>query len=45
MHLKLNPFLTKSLSAAIQAVPKGTETFQSFIIKKLDNLQKKISYH
>ena len=29
----------------VQGVPKGTDTFQSFIIRKLDNLRKKNSYH
>ena len=29
----------------IQGLPKGTDTFQSFIIKKLDDLRKFFSYH
>ena len=29
----------------IQGVLKGTDTFQSFIFKKLDNLRKFFSYH
>ena len=29
----------------IQGVPKGTDTFQSLIIEKLDNLRKFFSYH
>ena len=28
----------------VQGVPKGTDTFQSFMIKKLDNLRKFFSY-
>ena len=32
-------------SCDIQDVSKGTDTFQSSIIKKLDNLRKFFSYH
>ena len=43
--ITINVWINHGPAPLIQDVPKGTGSFQSLIIKKLDNLRKFFLYH